>query len=264
VAVINLPAQRLAVALAIVVVSASVAGAQTAPAAPTSTPPHAGSVYAGASFIFQQLLKPEQAKKPCLGSSGASGSFCGDASGISPGAVATLGVFIDKSLSFSVEGSMAKRRAGTASSESHITTTAFVSSANFVHSDDWSIAGLFRGHVRAGERGASIQPVAGAMLAHSTDSLTNRKTTITVPGFPVGTATSADLTTSRTSPGFIAGVDLAGPPRSGVSLTGMARIRWISGPQPESIPASAIGTDKPVPMSVGRISFQFGAGIQWK
>jgi hypothetical protein len=246
-------ARRLATALIMMIASARVAGAQT--------------VYAGVSFSFQRLTEgekaPAQAAKTGHGCpDGNGGTLCGDASGVAAGAVASAGIFLNKRLSVAVEGSIARSRSGSASYDGYSHTDNDVTTATFVHSGDRSIGAVLRGHVRVGTRGVSVEPVAGVLVAHTTESLIDQKRTFTSPGLPTISSTPADKTTSRVAPGFTAGVDVSGPrSKSGVSFLGMARFRWIHWPQTGSTSYGAV--KDPVPMSVGRSSLQFGAGVRW-
>ncbi len=245
------PAAILACALCAVLATARSSAAQSPAMA-------SGSVYFDAAIGFQRNGEPAQTSG--CPSRGNAGVFCGSASGTSPAAITSVGIVVVRHVGLEVEGSLARGRTGTASHDALSHSDTVITRASFEHTGDRSVSALLRIQIGAGH-GLSIEPVIGAVRAHTTDRLADQVRVVTIPPFFTKTEFPADEVTSRSAPGFSIGADIVSPPRRGVSWVGSARIRWIHWPAREHYYPPVIPAD--VPVSVGRWSLTVGAGLRW-
>jgi hypothetical protein len=228
--------------------------------AQSSSGPPSVSWYWGASLVLWVTQREPSDDCSNPHSVPQAGLACWGVGGAKPGVLATVGGFITPRYGLEFEAALEGSRTGAAMYmlfTDHYSTNR--TDATYSHKE-YMFSALHRLHFTPGKRRTAIEPVVGFTLAIANDELTNQ-VGVFYSSWTSQTTTwpYPDAVTRRVASGASTGVDVVTPLGRHVSFVGTARLRWIAWPE-------TIGTDKlpdAVPVRVGRLSFQFGAGLRW-
>lgn len=240
-------------AVVLILACASTAEAQ-------QTRPSSGIALFAAASIGLARFNPPPQNAQCPPASNR-GDFCGRASGATPLIAGGAGIFFSQYVGLGFEGSLSRRRVGSATYGQPSHTDYDITTAVFEHSAERSVSAILRARLLMGKRGAGIEPVAGVMISRATDRLTDQVRVSSPAGFPRLTTNRPDAATAYSAKGFIVGVDVMSRSARNVSFVGSARLRWLNWPLTNS--TYHTGSPQIVPVSIGRWSLMLSAGVRF-